>query len=198
MSIVVLDQYTKFLALKNLNRGIPVKVIGDFFGFYLTKNPGGVFGTRIGSNTLYIVFSFIGLIFILFYIWQLFIKNNKSGIFASGLLFGGAIGNLIDRLRFAEVTDFIDMGIGELRWAKYNIADAAILIGLVILLISEFKDMKKQSSDSDGKTLRNISSDEHREDTTGSLSDSSGDSSITLENPTLDSRQTDSDNGQGS
>jgi signal peptidase II len=64
--------------------------------------------------------------------------KDRAGVVVFGLLIGGAIGNLIDRVRFGYVIDFIDMGVGHLRWFTYNLADAFITVGAIFLLAREF------------------------------------------------------------
>jgi len=131
-----LDQITKLLAVNYLiPLEPPVEVIGSVLRLKLTRNPYGVFGISVGSNELYYVLSVVGLV-VLSYI-ALTIKD-RIGVVVFGLLIGGAIGNLVDRVRFGYVIDFIDMGVGNLRWFTYNFADAFITVGAIFLLAREF------------------------------------------------------------
>lgn len=136
-----LDQITK-LWVVNFLRPLdpPTQVVGSLLRLKLTFNPYGVFGLSVGSNELYYVFTFVGLV-VLSYI-ALTIKD-RAGIIVAGLIIGGAIGNLFDRLRFGYVIDFIDMGIGNLRWFTYNLADAFLTVGAVFLVVREFLRKKK-------------------------------------------------------
>ncbi|MFP4458116.1 MAG: signal peptidase II [Candidatus Zixiibacteriota bacterium] len=180
--IILLDQVTKELALRRLPAGNTVRVIGDFFRLTLAKNPGGVFGTKIGGNALYILFSVIGIALISYYFRELFKSRNNFGVFSVGLLLGGAVGNLIDRIRFSEVTDFLDFGIGDLRWATFNIADAAILIGIILLFSVELKNVKK-----DG----NNGPDGDREDEAGSFLGPGSSPPVEIEDTKTDSPKED-------
>ena len=130
-----LDQITKLFAVNYLRPlEPPTEVIGTLLRLKLTFNPYGVFGISVGSTELYYVLSVVGLV-VLSYI-ALTVKD-RIGVIVFGLLIGGAIGNLVDRLRFGYVIDFIDMGIGNLRWFTYNLADAFITVGAIFLLAHE-------------------------------------------------------------
>ena len=113
-----------------------------FLRFKLTYNPYGVFSISFGPNILYYIFSIIGII-ILAYI-GLTLKDRTS-VIVFGIIIGGALGNVFDRVRLDYVVDFIDMGIGNLRWFTYNLADAFITVGALFLIAKElaFKDKNK-------------------------------------------------------
>jgi signal peptidase II len=131
-----LDQFTKLFAVNYLRPlDPPTEIIGSVLRLKLTFNPFGVFGISVGSNELYYVLSVVGLI-VLCYI-ALTIKD-RIGVVVFGLLVGGALGNLLDRIRFGYVIDFIDMGISNMRWFTYNLADAFITVGAIFLLAREF------------------------------------------------------------
>ncbi len=182
--LLVLDQWTKHLALENLPYGGTKEVLGNFFRLSLTKNPGGVFGTRIGGTNVYIIFAFVGIVLIFIYLLSVLKRGELKSIFGLGFIMAGAIGNLIDRIRFGKVTDFLDFGIGDLRWATFNIADSVILIGLGLLLIAEWKN------ESSSKGTGGVSSDK-----VGSLSGTSGDTAVQVEDPETDKREADTGNG---
>lgn len=133
---LILDQVTKLFAVNYLRPfDPPTELIGSVLRLKLTFNPFGVFGISVGSNELYYVLSVVGLI-VLGYI-ALTVKD-RIGVVVFGLLIGGALGNLLDRIRFGYVIDFIDMGIGNVRWFTYNLADAFITVGAIFLLLREF------------------------------------------------------------
>jgi signal peptidase II len=137
----VLDQITKLLAVNFLRPLAPAtEVIGSALRLKLTFNPYGVFGISFGSNELYYVFSLIGIVVLVYIALTL---KDRAGVVVFGLLIGGAIGNVIDRLRFGYVIDFIDMGIGNIRWFTYNLADAFITVGAIFLLVREVFYKKK-------------------------------------------------------
>ena len=140
---LLIDQISKELIRSYLTPfEPPLNVIGSFLRFKLTYNPYGVFSISFGPNILYYIFSIVGLL-VLTYIALTF--KDKIGVIIFGFIVGGAIGNIIDRVRLDYVIDFIDMGIGNLRWFTYNLADAFITVGAVVLLVRElfFKQDKK-------------------------------------------------------
>lgn len=142
VSAFLIDQISKLLIVNFLTPfDSPTNVIGSFLRFKLTYNPYGVFSIPFGPNILYYIFSVIGVI-ILTYI-GLSVKE-KIRVIVFGIIIGGAIGNIFDRVRLDYVIDFIDMGIGNLRWFTYNFADAFITVGAIFLLIREVFSKKKE------------------------------------------------------
>ncbi|MEE8597144.1 MAG: signal peptidase II [bacterium] len=141
----LIDQISKILIVNFLTPfDPPVNVISSLLRFKLTYNPYGVFSISLGPNILYYVFSIIG-IFILIYI-GLSLKD-KTSVVVFGIIIGGALGNIFDRLRLDYVIDFIDMGIGNLRWFTYNFADACITIGAIFLLMRGLFSKKKKDTE---------------------------------------------------
>lgn len=138
---LLLDQITKLYAV-NFLRPLdpPTELIGSALRLKLTFNPYGVFGISFGPSGLNYALSLIGIV-VLVYV-GLTIKD-RIGLVIFGLLIGGAIGNALDRVRFGYVIDFIDMGIGDLRWFTYNLADAFLTVGAVFFLAREILFRKK-------------------------------------------------------
>lgn len=120
--IVVADQLSKFFICKYPG---DYKVLGNFLRFTLIKNPYGVFGINCKIPIIPVTIISIFLIFVLFY--------KLRNIFIA-LILGGAIGNLIDRLIYGEVVDWLNFGIGDLRWPIFNLADASITIGIFLII----------------------------------------------------------------
>jgi signal peptidase II len=136
--VVLLDQVTKLLVIKNLPLFHSTTVISGFFNITHILNPGGAFGFLAHQNShfrnlLFLLASSIAIGFIYF-----FYKNvsNTQPLLASGLalIFGGAIGNLMDRIRFGKVVDFLDFYIGSHHWPAFNVADSAITVGITVFL----------------------------------------------------------------
>ena len=136
--VVILDQITKFLILKNLPLFHSTTVIPGFFNITHILNPGGAFGFMAHQNShfrslLFLLASSIAICFIYF-----FYKNvsKTQPLLASGLalIFGGAVGNLIDRVRFGKVVDFLDFYIGSHHWPAFNVADSAITVGITVFM----------------------------------------------------------------
>ena len=136
--VVLADQSTKALILKNLPLHHSIPVIAGLFDITHVLNPGGAFGLLANMSVFLrtVVFLFIsslavGLIF------YFYVKTPpRYGFLAAGfaLIFGGAIGNLIDRIRFGVVVDFLDFYIGRHHWPAFNIADSAISVGIFIFI----------------------------------------------------------------
>lgn len=142
---LLIDQISKLLIVNFLTPfDPPANVIGSFLRFKLTYNPYGVFSISFGPNILYYIFSIIG-IFILTYV-GLSLKD-RTGVIVFSIIIGGALGNIFDRVRLDYVIDFIDMGIGNLRWFTYNFADACITVGAIFLLSRELFCKKKKTSE---------------------------------------------------
>jgi signal peptidase II len=130
--IVVLDQLTKAWVTSFLAPGQSVNVIGDFVRLVHAQNNGGLFGLLRGQALPFALVSLVVVGLIVAY-------HGRSGrssylSITLGLLLGGALGNLIDRLRLGHVVDFVDAGIGDLRWYTFNVADAAISFAILLLL----------------------------------------------------------------
>ena len=143
-TIVVLDVLTKMWAMNNLTFGYPVPVLGEFFRFTYTHNPGAAFGINIGehSRMFFLVLSLVALV-VLGFIYRSTPARDGLRLLAVALVSAGAIGNIIDRFRFeAGVVDFLDVGIGAHRWPIFNVADMAVSIGAVLLLISFYFEEK--------------------------------------------------------
>jgi signal peptidase II len=117
-------------------------VIGDFVKFTYVENPGIAFGIRVGNGMLFTVLSILASLGVLVYLithW-----DEPMGIKGSlALILGGACGNLIDRIFYRQVVDFIDVGIGHVRWPVFNLADSAVVIGMFILFYTVFIQGKK-------------------------------------------------------
>jgi signal peptidase II len=131
--VLVLDQAAKALIEARLVPGEQVDVLGPL-ALTLTHNQGVAFGLASGGGALLIALTLAALIFVT----VLFVRNpDRAGIWvAVGLLAGGALGNLIDRVRAGEVTDFIDL----LSWPPFNLADVAVTLGVVVLALGFLRE----------------------------------------------------------
>ncbi len=136
-----IDQITKLFVVNFLKPlDPPLEIIGSILRLKLTFNPYGVFGLSVGPTELNYVLSLAGIIVLIYVGLTL---KDRVGLIVFGLLIGGALGNVVDRLRFGYVIDFIDMGIGNVRWFTYNFADAFITLGAIFLLAREIFFKKK-------------------------------------------------------
>lgn len=132
IGIVVADQVTKGIVVGALAIGERVDVLGDLVRIVHGRNSGMLFGLLPQSAMAFAVVS-LGVIALIVWYHSRVGRSLFTSI-ALGLLLGGAIGNLIDRVRYGSVIDFVDMGIGDWRFYTYNVADAAISTAIVILV----------------------------------------------------------------
>ncbi|MCX7785583.1 MAG: signal peptidase II [candidate division WOR-3 bacterium] len=158
--VFFLDQITKIFVSTYLTVHTPVRVLGDFGRLVLTYNKGIIFGIPVRSHIIYYVLPF-AVVFIVIY----FAIKNKTKFFsvAYGLILGGALGNLLDRIRLGYVIDFIDIGIKHLRWPTFNIADATLVIGLIMIIAKEVLQPKPQTTTTATKVL--LTKNESQDDT---------------------------------
>jgi signal peptidase II len=131
-AVVVFDQLTKAWLTSFLAPGQSVEVVGDLVRLVHSRNAGGLFGFFQGQALPIALVSMVVVALIVLY-------HARSGrnLYLSitlGLLLGGALGNLTDRIRLSYVVDFVDAGIGDLRWYTFNVADAAISFAILLLL----------------------------------------------------------------
>ena len=132
-AIVGVDQLVKAWIVATIDPGEQISIIGDLVRLIHTQNSGAVFGLFRDNALLFGLASMavVGLI-------VLYHGRSPRSSFLSvtlGLLLGGAIGNLIDRLRFGHVVDFVDAGIGDLRFYTFNVADSAISLSILLLIV---------------------------------------------------------------
>jgi len=129
--VVALDQITKYLVRGSLTPFETVRIL-PFLQFVSVRNEGAAFGLfkGLGNNT-FIIISAAAIILL-----SVLLAKSRGDWVAYALILGGAIGNLIDRIVFGRVTDFIDVFVGRFHWPAFNIADSALTIGLGLLLVS--------------------------------------------------------------
>lgn len=152
--IVVADQISKFIIEQTIQPGEPVRIIGDLLMFTYQLNPAGAMSIRLGPPAFYLV---VTLVVASFLTYMLVTKPlHRISRWALTLVLAGAVGNVIDRVRVGAVIDFIDVEFFDFslpavnwgpihvpgdvmtRWPVFNIADASVSIGIVLLLISSF------------------------------------------------------------
>ena len=142
--VIVLDQLSKTWvdssfelasrAVPSGQPGGPTELIGDLVRIAKTYNDGAIFGFLDATAGLMALLSLFVIGGISWYEWRYGAGLGPMVTVGLGLLLGGAVGNLIDRVRFGHVVDFVDMGIGDSRWYTWNISDAAVFIGILLLL----------------------------------------------------------------
>ena len=137
-AVVALDQITKAAITSRFLLHESSTIIDGFFNLVYVMNPGAAFGflARASATFRYIFFTGITSVAILLIIYYL-IKNKHGSIItvvSLALIFGGAVGNLIDRIRFGAVVDFLDFYIGACHWPAFNVADSAITVGAILMI----------------------------------------------------------------
>jgi signal peptidase II len=135
-TVVAIDVVTKVLAVANLSpQHIPHDVVGEHLRFTLVYNPGAAFGLNLGPYSRWIFMALtIGALVVLWRLYQATRQGDLYRTLALGLVCGGAVGNLIDRVRSPlGVVDFIDVGVRDMRWPTFNVADMAVSIGAFLL-----------------------------------------------------------------
>lgn len=137
-AVVLLDQFTKLLAVDRLSPAyVPHPVLGEWFRLTLVYNPGAAFGLHLGpwSRWIFMVLTVVAVTVM----WRLYRQSPADArwrTWALALVTGGALGNLVDRVRSTRgVVDFLDVGVGAWRWPTFNIADIGVSCGAVILAI---------------------------------------------------------------
>ncbi len=135
---LLLDQITKWLVTRHLVLGETHRVLPGVFSFTHLQNRGAAFGLFADSDStvvqgFLIAFSIAALLLVLFLLWR-GVTSAWAG-WGLGLILGCALGNLIDRLRAGSVVDFLDFHLGQYHWPAFNLADSAVVIGAIALMI---------------------------------------------------------------
>lgn len=136
--IIILDQITKAIILNHLELYHSIQIIPGFFSITHIHNPGGAFGFLANQSPVVrvIVFLFVSILALgfIFYFYHKTPATHKWLATGFALIFGGAIGNLIDRVRFGTVVDFLVVYVNNLHWPAFNVADSAITIGMGVFI----------------------------------------------------------------
>ncbi len=140
--VTLVDQITKIWAVDYLSTNGSVELFGQFLMLTLTYNEGGALGTSFGPSFFYLAISSVILVFVLYYIFVN--RAHRALAYALGFIAGGALGNILDRIRIGKVVDWIDVDFFDLhllgyhldRWWTFNLADAAISCAILYLLMT--------------------------------------------------------------
>ena len=140
--VVVLDQVSKLVALDRLVPGAPVPVVDGLVALTLVMNPGLAFGLLAGVPAgwrwIVALLSLAALVVLVRVAVRVLPTGSWLDHGTIGLIFGGAVGNLIDRARFGAVVDFVDVSYRGWHWPAFNVADAAITLGAALLILEGF------------------------------------------------------------
>lgn len=147
--VILLDQATKAWIISTMRIYDSFAVIGGFFSITHVRNPGAAFGFLAGAPPLFRSIFFLAvtvaaIVLILRYLRVSRIEE-PSLVLALALILAGAVGNLIDRIRFGEVVDFLDVYIGSYHWPAFNVADSAITIGAGVLMAVLLRRRKERT-----------------------------------------------------
>lgn len=150
--VIIIDRILKVLVKNNFALNVRNKIIDGFFYITNCHNEGAAFSLFSG-NVLFLIF--ITLI-VLFLIYRTINKENvnKIGVLAYGLLLGGILGNLYDRIFYGYVIDYLDFVIFKFNFAIFNLADAAIVIGAILLIVFEGSDNDGRKNKDRSRKLR--------------------------------------------
>lgn len=152
--IIALDQFTKWLIVKNFQLGESVEVIENFLYITSHRNKGAAWGILQGQMWFFYLITVVVIIGIIYYIQKAAKGKWMLGV-SLGFMLGGAIGNFIDRVTRKEVVDFINTYIFGYDFPVFNIADSALVIGVAMLMIQmllEERALKKEKSNGESGT----------------------------------------------
>lgn len=153
--IILIDQLSKYIVSVNMYQGQFIRVIGSYLRIVYVRNPHAAFGIPLGSPLLMLILtSFASVLLIIYFA----LVRKKSNIFYLAITFiiGGAIGNLIDRLRIKEVIDFIEVGVEKFKWPVFNVADSCVTIGIILLLWLWFFRANKEENENSIPEIKNL------------------------------------------
>jgi signal peptidase II len=146
--VIVLDQITKNAILSRFALHETYEVISGFFNLVYVMNPGAAFGFLSGASETFRYIFFIGVTVTAVFLIVYYLLKSKPGsivsVIALTMIFAGAVGNLIDRIRFGAVVDFLDVYLGTWHWPAFNVADSAISIGAILMIWEMIINSKKR------------------------------------------------------
>lgn len=148
-SVLALDLVTKLMIQRSFRLYEQVEVIGEYVRLTYIYNPGAAFGIHVGeySRLVFLVLSLGALIALAAMYWTTPLQDRVR-LFAIALICGGALGNLVDRVRSPRgVVDFLDVGVGAVRWPVFNVADMAVTIGAILLALSLWGEESRPRDD---------------------------------------------------
>ncbi len=147
----VLDQLSKALIVRHFRPGQSIPILPGFFDLTFVLNPGAAFGFLAGlpeqiRHPLFVTIAVVAAVLIVLYRHR-HLRHYALASAALGLILGGAIGNLVDRLRYGMVVDFLDFYLGPYHWPAFNVADSAISIGVSLMLVDLFLEWRRERRD---------------------------------------------------
>jgi signal peptidase II len=147
--VFLVDAVSKLAVARTLEPGASVRVLGDVVRLTHVKNFGASFGLFPGSTLTLIVISSVAVLIV--FALALHSMDRTSQMILLGLIMGGALGNLFDRVRLGGVIDFVDIGVGSIRWPVFNAADVAVTLGVILLLLQYLRRSERSREPSQGE-----------------------------------------------
>ena len=148
VAIVLLDQLSKLLVVRSMHLGQGIPVLPGFFDLTFVLNPGAAFSLFATlpewiRNPFFVLISIAAAILIVVYRSR-YVRENRLASASLSLILGGAIGNLVDRLRYGVVVDFLDAHVADYHWPVFNLADSAISVGVTLLLLEMLLEWRRE------------------------------------------------------
>jgi len=140
--VIAIDQISKWLIVKNMELGTSIPIIDNVLYITSHRNRGAAWGILENKMWFFYIITVVFVVFIVFYMKK-YAKTDKLLGISLGLILGGAIGNFIDRVFRQEVVDFIHVYIFSYNYPVFNIADSALCIGVVLIIIQTVLEGKK-------------------------------------------------------
>jgi len=142
---LLMDQLAKWLVSSSMQLHQSIELVENFFHLTYVRNPGAAFGLLARHSLRMPFFIGISLVATLGILWYARrTKGQRLIHLALGLILSGALGNLIDRIRFGEVIDFLDLHWYQYHWPAFNIADSAICVGVALLLLDSWREERQK------------------------------------------------------
>ncbi|MGD9738855.1 MAG: signal peptidase II [Bauldia sp.] len=134
-SVLIADQIAKWVAQAALDWNTPIDVL-PFLGLYLTTNPGIAFSFLRGSNTALLLGAVVVITLLVLFFWARARDGGRLAALGFGLIVGGAVGNIVDRIIYGHVIDFLRLFLGDRTFFVFNLADVALTFGPIILVLA--------------------------------------------------------------
>ncbi|MDC3416461.1 signal peptidase II [Aquibacillus salsiterrae] len=141
--VIIIDQLTKWWVVTRMELGESITVIEDVFYITSHRNTGAAWGILAGQMIFFYIITAIVIVVVIYYMNK-FARESKLMGWSLALILGGAIGNFIDRLFRKQVVDFFNTYIGSYDYPIFNVADSALVVGVILVLLVTFLDEKKK------------------------------------------------------
>jgi signal peptidase II len=143
--VFALDRVTKAWVTENIPLGTARPVVGDYVRIVHAQNTGAAFGLLPERTTLLSILSVVAVLAIVYYYRQI---ASSSGIVSAtlGMQLGGAFGNLLDRVTQGYVVDFVDVGVGDVRFWAFNVADSSIVVGIILVTLALWYEERRAAT----------------------------------------------------